>query len=599
MKFTKMFLAALLAVVVGSLLSGIVWILVLVGAAGSMNAQKPVIITPSTILKIDMAENITDAPTINPLAGFDFTSMEQTGSITLLNALRAIEAAKGDERIKALYINFTGMGGASGAALEELRAAILDFKQSGKPVVAYNEQYSQITYYLASTADKVYLQPEGAMDWSGLSFSTLFFKGALDKLGVKAEAVRPSSCKYKSAVEPYILKKMSPANRQQMQELCDNLWSVIVSAIAESRKIESTTLNSLAETLAITLPEDALQHGLVDELLYEDQVLDKLAELGVERDAKGDLNFVSLGEYAAQLQIDVQSLTAPQVGIIYANGQIFDGSGEDDNVYSANLVELLIKARKDENIKAVVLRVNSPGGSALASEVMWREIELLKAVKPVVVSMGDTAASGGYYISAPADVILCNKMTLTGSIGVFGMFLVNDSLLDSKLGVTLDTVKSNRSSDFGQGVMGIMFREPTAAERNRLVRSVDKVYDTFTKRVADGRNLSRERVYEIAEGRVWSGSQAVTIGLADANGGLKEALAVAADKAGIKDNFRTTEVLGELSPFAAFIQGMNKSVRSVLLDDVSKAVVAEREALQRVLNLSGVQAYCPLYVTLE
>lgn len=599
MKFLKIFLAALLAVIVGSVLSGLVWVMVIIGAAGSMQMQQPTTITSSSVLKIDLAENIVDAPSVNPLAGIDFMKMQQTNSLTLFEALRAIETAKNDERIKALYINFTGAGSASVTILEELRAAILDFKQSGKPVVAYNEVYSQMGYYFASVADKVYLQPEGSIEWAGLSFSSLFFKSALDKLGIKAEAFRPTVCKYKSAVEPYILNEMSPANRRQMQELCDNMWTEIRAAIAESRGLECTTLNSLAETLEITQPEDAVKHRFVDELLYEDQVLTKFDEMGLERNLKGDVNFVSLGEYAAQVQIDIKSLTAPQVGIIYANGQILDGAGEDDNVYSANLVELLKKARKDENIKAVVLRVNSPGGSALASDVMWREIELLKAVKPVVVSMGSMAASGGYYISAPADVILCDKMTLTGSIGVFGMFLVGEDLFEDKLGISIDGVKSNRSSDFGQRVMGVVLRKPTEVERRKLIRSVDKVYDTFTKRVSDGRNLSREQVYEIAEGRVWSGVQAVKIGLADAHGGLKEALAVAADKAGIKDNFRITEVLGELTPFAAMMQSMKGKVRSAMLDDMSLAILKEREMLQRELNRTGVQAYCPLYINIE
>lgn len=599
MKFLKIFLAALLAVVVGSVLSGLVWVMVIIGAAGSMQMQQPTTITSSSVLKIDLAENIVDAPSVNPLAGIDFMKMQQTNSLTLFEALRAIETAKNDERIKALYINFTGAGSTSVTILEELRAAILDFKQSGKPVVAYNEVYSQMGYYFASVADKVYLQPEGSIEWAGLSFSSLFFKSALDKLGIKAEAFRPTVCKYKSAVEPYILNEMSPANRRQMQELCDNMWTEIRAAIAESRGLECTTLNSLAETLEITQPEDAVKHRFVDELLYEDQVLTKFDEMGLERNLKGDVNFVSLGEYAAQVQIDIKSLTAPQVGIIYANGQILDGAGEDDNVYSANLVELLKKARKDENIKAVVLRVNSPGGSALASDVMWREIELLKAVKPVVVSMGSMAASGGYYISAPADVILCDKMTLTGSIGVFGMFLVGEDLFEDKLGISIDGVKSNRSSDFGQRVMGVVLRKPTEVERRKLIRSVDKVYDTFTKRVSDGRNLSREQVYEIAEGRVWSGVQAVKIGLADAHGGLKEALAVAADKAGIKDNFRITEVLGELTPFAAMMQSMKGKVRSAMLDDMSLAILKEREMLQRELNRTGVQAYCPLYINIE
>lgn len=592
MKFFKIFLATLLAMVVGTVLSWALCLIVFVGMAGSMGQTTKAVITPQTIVKIDFAENITEAPTKNPMAGFDYNTMTMAKSTHLLKVLQSIEAAKGDERIKGIYLNFTGAGGATTGAMEEIRAALVDFKQSGKFVVAYNEGYSQGTMYLASVADKIYLHPEGGFSWTGMAQTSIFFKGALDKLGLNAEAIRPTVCKYKSAVEPYIRKEMSKENKAQMQTMVDDMWGVLVGTIAESRNLDAKKLMQLADKLEITQPEDALKHGLVDALIYEDEMEQKFAEYGVEKGADDEYNIISLGEYMTLAPV-LPKFGAPAVGVVYAEGSIYDGAGEDDNIYSANLVEVLKKARKDENIKAVVLRVNSPGGSALASDVIWRELELLRKEKPVIVSMGSYAASGGYYISAGADAIIADKMTLTGSIGVFGLLLEGENMLNRRLGVTTDVVKTGRSADFGSGIMGIGVRKITDLERKTLLRSVDKVYETFTTKVSNGRNLPMEKVLELAQGRVWSGARAVELGLADANGGLGVAIAVAADKAGIVDNFRVTEVLEELSPMAQMMQSLNMQVKSYLLDAETLEAAEYYNSLKREVTREGVQAYCP------
>ena len=595
MKFFKIFLAALLAMIVCTVLSWVLCIIVFVGMAGSMGKTTQAVITPQTIVKIDFAENISEAPTKNPMAGFDYTTMTMPKNTHLLKVLQSIEAAKGDDRVKGIYLNFTGTGGITTGAMEEIRAALVDFKQSGKFVVAYNEGYSQGSYYLASVADKIYLHPEGAFSWVGMAQTSIFFKGALDKLGLNAEAFRPTACKYKSAVEPYIRKEMSKENKAQMQTMVDDMWGVLVGSIAESRNLNAKKLMQLADKLGVTLPEDALKHGLVDALIYEDEMEQKFAEYGVEKGADGEYNIISLGEYMTLAPI-LPKFGAPAVGIIYAEGQIFDGAGEDDNVYSANLVDVLKKARKDKDIKAVVLRVNSPGGSALASDVIWREVELLKKEKPVIVSMGSYAASGGYYISAGADAIIADKMTLTGSIGVFGMMLEGENMLNKRLGVTTDVVKTGQSADFGSGIMGIGVRKITDLERKSMLRSVDKVYETFTTKVSNGRNLPMEKVLELAQGRVWSGARAVELGLADANGGLGVAIAVAADKAGIVDNFRVTEVLEDLSPMAQIMQSLNMQVKSYLLDAETLEATEYYNALKREITREGVQMYCPYSV---
>ena len=381
-----------------------------------------------------------------------------------------------------------------------------------------------------------------------------------------------------------------------MQMIVDDMWSVIVGSVAKSRNIDPRKLMEWAEKLSVTLPEDALACSLVDGLIYEDEMDTKFAEYGVKKGSDGTYNIISLGEYMMLAPIN-EDYNKPAVGIVYAEGEIFDGIGEDDNVYSANLVEVLQKARNDNNIKAVVFRVNSPGGSALASDVIWREVELLRQQKPVIVSMGSYAASGGYYISSSADAIVSDRLTLTGSIGVFGLLIEGKNLLNDKLGLTTDVVKTNSSADFGDNILGLGVRKITDAERKTLLRSVDKVYETFTSRVSNGRNLPMERVLEIAQGRVWSGQRAVELGLVDANGGLREAIAIAADKAGIIDNFRVTEVLEDLTPLAEFIQAINSgTIKSPTLDREVVEAANYYKTLKRELSREGVQMYCPYSV---
>jgi len=592
MNFIKTFLAALLAFVLGSLAILLFGMFILFAIAGSM--ERTVTVKEGSILRIDFSEVINDAPSSDPLAGFDFRTLQSTRQLSLLKVLRTLEAAAVDDRIEGIYLRMNGTGGVTGTALiEELREAIELFKQSGKFVVAYNETYSQGQYYLASAADRIYLQPEGGMDWSGLSTSLMFYKGLFDKLDLKAEVFRPTVCKYKSAVEPYILDRMSEANREQMQALVDSMWETIAEAVAASRGIDVERLNEIADKLQVTLPEDALKYGFVDGLLYEDQMKEVFAELGVEDDGEGNYDFVSLGDYASMVGVDLDNLGADRVAVVYADGQIVDGEGYGDAVYGNSLAAELADVRRDEKVKAVVVRVNSPGGSALASDVIWREMELLRAEKPVVVSMGSYAASGGYYISCPADVIVADRLTLTGSIGVFGMFLNPIDALKNKLGITLDGVKSNASAGMGSV-------EPlTPAQRASIMRGVDKVYETFTQDVAAGRNLPIEKVLDIAGGRVWSGSDALGIGLIDAYGGLKTAIALAVDKAGLGENFRVVEVTQQPSGLAAMLSTLNVSVRKAFVRSELQELFGGYDRVQRLLRMQGVLMYSPYEVELR
>ena len=584
MKFFKVFLAALLAVLVAGIIKFIFWFTALAGLMSS--ADSGVKVRNDSVLTLDFAEIIADAPSNDPLAGIDLMSLSSTSRISLYEALRALDAAAADKRIKGIYIHPVHGGGPDGwAVAEELREALEAFKQSGKFIVAYNDTFSQSDYYLASVADKIYLQPMGAVSWQGLSFTNMFFKGLFDKLGVEPEIFRPTVCKYKSAVEPYFLTRMSDANRLQMQELADAMWSVIGGQVAESRGMSFEQLDSLTDRLAVCEAEDALKNGFVDRLLYEDEVEAEIAELtGTE-----DWNSVSLGDYASQTGPDVSNLSAPQVAVLYAEGCIVDGNGTssrgEEQIYGNTLASKLSSLRDDDDVKAVVVRVNSPGGSALASDVIWREMVRLREVKPVIISMGAYAASGGYYISAPADAIVTDRLTLTGSIGVFGFFLDPSEALRNKIGITFDGVKTNTSAD-----MGGLGHKMTADERAFMMRGVDKVYGRFTSLVAEGRNLPLERVLDIAEGRVWAGTTAREIGLADMCGGLRSAIAVAADKAGL-EKFRVVEQADEPGGFAAIFSSLKVSIRERILRSESPEAYELMRRVRESLSHNGITMY--------
>ena len=580
MNFFKTFLASLLAFFAANF----VWFflfLIIIGGVAALAGVSTTIVEPKSVLKIDLAESIVDQPVNDPLAGFDPMSMNVQKSVSNMQVMHAIEAAAQDENIEGIYINLTGTGTASAAMLEEMRGYLTSFKESEKFVIAYGETYSQGGYYLASVADSIYLNPAGQLDWRGLAAQVMFYKGLLDKLGVEPQVFRHGT--FKSAIEPYILNKMSPANRTQMETYINSIWGTIVEGIAESRNMSIDSLNMFASDLSAMQPEDALDKRMIDGLLYEDQVEDVMREK-LALDADEDIPFVTLGEYIATKPY-APTYSDNKIEVIYAEGQIVQGPSANGTLGSETLADQLAEARMDEEVKAVVLRVNSPGGSALASEVMWREMELLRQQKPVIVSMGDYAASGGYYISAPADAIVADATTLTGSIGVFGMMFNAEKALQNKLGVTVDVAKSNPSAD-----MGGVFRGVTSSEREFIMKGIEQVYTTFVNHVADGRNMTFDSVDAIGQGRVWTGSDGKRIGLVDQIGGLKYAIAIAADKAECIDDFMVRESLPEQTPLAAFLNSLQMRVSDrkirkemgVFYDDYCK--------LRALMENPGVQA---------
>lgn len=582
--FGKVFVASLLAVLAAGVVTTLFFLFIFSGISALM-APEVKSVPEKAIMVIDLEESLVDAPSMNPMGSFDIMSMSTSSSLTIYDALRALEGAAKDERIEGIYINMTGTGSASLSLLEELRAAITAFKQSGKWVVAYNDVYTQGGYYLASVADKVYMQPEGSFDWSGLKMSSLFFKGAIDKLGVEIDILRPTACKYKSAVEPYFLDKMSDANREQEQMMVDQMWGVVVDGVASSRGISPEELNRLADELAVVLPQDALEHKMIDGVKYADQMEELFAEeYGIE-----EPEYISLGDYASSLTTDPKRASAPKVAIVYANGQIYEGSGSDNNIYGYTLSKTLREVAEDDDIASVVLRVNSPGGSALASDVIWREVELLKAKKPVIVSMGEYAASGGYYISAPADAIVANRSTLTGSIGVFGIIPSFSKALENMVGITTDAVKSSANAGMQDGLSSL---NPT--QYKAMMRGVDRVYERFTSLVAEGRNLTIERVLDIAEGRVWSGEQAQKIGLVDTCGGLMAALAIAIDKAELGENYQIVEVTGEAEGWMAILNSFNVKVRQALTSRSELGeLYNEYRRIEQLITKEGIFTICP------
>ena len=530
MKFSKVLLAAFL----GTLIALVATFFIKLGVVSSMISamSKPTetstTVKPNSVLQMKLDYAIPDRTTDNPFGGINFNTMESQDMTGMNDILRNIEHAKTDDNIKGIYLELSSIP-TSTATLQEIRSKLLEFKESGKFIVTYGESYSQSAYYIASVADKIFLNPEGALDLHGMASQIMFYKHLLDKLDIEMQIVRGPNNRFKSAVEPYFLDKMSEANREQMDKLLGSIWGQILTGISQNRNISVEQLNKIADNLETIFNADkALEYGLVDNLYFKDQVLDELKGL---TGSNKSINAVGNAKYAKSFKD--KSTSKNEVAIIYASGQIFDGKGDETaNIYSENLSKTIRKAREDENIKAIVLRVNSPGGSAVASAIIGRELDLTKEVKPIIVSMGNYAASGGYWISAKADYIYADPTTLTGSIGVFGTFPNAQGFLNDKIGLTFDVAKTNENADFGSITQPL-----TEFQYAKLQENVVKTYEQFTSRVAEGRGLRQTYVDSIGQGRVWTGSQALKLGLVDKLGSLQDAINYAASKAKLKEGY--------------------------------------------------------------
>lgn len=522
--FIKYTLATIVGIVLASIIFTVIGIVSVAGMVASENAGNA--LEKNSILRIKLQGEITERTEENPM---DFLSRGEIMSIPLDKALEALKKAATNDRVKGIYLE-GGVLTAAPAELQELRQALLGFKESGKWIVAYGDEYSRGSYYLCSVADEVFLNPIGMLDWSGMSSQPIFYTGLMKKLGVKMQVFKVGT--YKSAVEPFICTEMSDANREQVQSFLDNIWGNMLKEVAASRQINPGELNAMADsTTFLSQAEVFVKNKLVDKLGYLSDVKKALKQR-LELDEDDDLNFATLADVIASDGLGKK--IDDEVAVYYAYGEIADsraaGFSQEHNITAKEMMKDLQELREDDDVKAVVIRVNSPGGSAYASEQIWHELQLLRAQKPVVVSMGGMAASGGYYISCGANQIFAEPMTLTGSIGIFGMIPDASELLTQKLGLTFDVVKTNAMSDFG--AMGRPFNANEAA---KMQGYVNRGYELFTSRVADGRGMEQDSVKAIAEGRVWTGEQALSIGLVDKLGNLNDAVEAAALLAELED----------------------------------------------------------------
>lgn len=522
----KEFLRSTLATITGVLICGFIFIIlgVTMLAGFVASSESETIVMPNSVFTLELKGTVQERYQPSPVDQF---FEDQISTYGLEDILNSIQKAKEDEQIKGIYLH-TGALACSTASLQAIHRALADFKQSGKFLIAYADMYTQGGYYLASVADKVIVNPVGSLSWHGLASETMFLKDFLAKIGVKMQIFRVGT--YKSAVEPMTNTEMSPANREQTQAFLESIWKSIVSDVAASRNISVDSLNLLADqNMDLRPAEDYVRCGLADTLMYKDEVLSYLKSLAglTEED---NLQTLSLDEMTRVKSVTPKSKTRDVVAVYYAYGEIDNGSSYDEGINSEKVAKDLRDLRKDKNVKAVVLRVNSPGGSAYGSEQIWREVTLLKAEKPVVVSMGDYAASGGYYISCAANKIVAEPTTLTGSIGIFGMMPDASELLTNKLGLHFDGVKTHKMAD-----MGSMSRPFNAEESALMQQMVNQGYALFTKRCAEGRNIPLEELCKIAEGRVWTGSMAKELKLVDELGGLDTAIQLAAELGKVKD----------------------------------------------------------------
>ena len=576
----KDFFKSVLANLVALILYSFVFFILFAGIAGVVAAfgDKSEPVKSNSVLHLSFKSEITDRAN----DGFSLTSLTsglQQG-VGLNDILECIGRAKTDDNIKCIFIDNSDIP-ANLATIDEIRKALVDFKESGKPIYAYADNMSQGVYYLVSVADKIGLNPTGNMLLRGLQAQVMFYKGALDKLGVDVQVFRHG--KFKSAVEPYILSGMSAENRLQYQAMLDAMWSAYLQNVGAARNISAERLFQIADNGLAYAPQVAKKEGLIDDVMYRDEMLNELVEMtGVE--AIDKLNLVSVGKYAKAKPFMMQA--DKKIAVIYASGEInteSSGYGEQE-ITEKPYVKVLREVRADSSIKAVVLRVNSPGGSAQVSDNIWHEVELTKQVKPVVVSMGDYAASGGYYISCPASYIMAGEYTLTGSIGVFGLGLNLQKLMNNRLGLNVETVKTNKMSDIGSA-----YRPMTIAEREIMQGEVEKIYSTFVSRVSNGRNLSTELVDSIGQGRVWCGVDALRLHLIDAYGGLKDAIAKAAEMSGT-EKYTVVDYPKQEDGFEAMMKMLTDEVSTRKIVNELGEFAESAKFIKSLIGSQGVQA---------
>ena len=584
----KQFFKFMFASCLGSALMLIVLLIILIWTVGS-STSNTVNIKPKTVLYMNLNYDIPERTTQDDITATLLNMRDLDADYSGLNDIIAnIDAAKDDPNISGIFLELSSVG-TSTANIEELRHHLVSFRESGKFVITYGESLAQNAYYLATAGDEIYLNPDGMLDIHGMATQIMFYKHLLDKLDIEMQIVRGPNNKFKSAVEPYFLDKMSDANREQMTKLLNTMWFKVVSDISASRNINVQKINELADNLELTFDAKiALEEGFVDGLAYRDEIIARIKTLaGIDKSKK--INVLTNSQYLASRP--EPKAKANKIAVIYANGQIIDGEGDDETIGSITLSKAIREARENRKVKAIVMRVNSPGGSALASEVIRREVELAKATKPFIISMGSYAASGGYWISAEGDHIFADPTTLTGSIGVFGTFPNAKKFLNERIGLTFDVVKTNKNADFGS------ITEPmTDYQKKMLQKYVGSTYNDFTSLVARTRGLRQSYVDSIGQGRVWAGADALELGLVDELGGLDKAITYAAEKANLTDY--------SIKDYPEQKDVMDMILNANLPEPYTKSLIKSKlgknytylEAFENASRLDGVQALMPFMI---
>ncbi len=587
-EFFKFMFASMLGFVLVMIICSLIFFGIVVSLV-SISTSDVVTISDNSVLQLKLDKTILDrgpkSPIFFDLGGGSFAKRSGLDMI-----LENIKKAKTDPKIKGILLDIsvipTGI-----ATITEIREALLDFRASGKFIISYSEVYTQPSYFLASVSDKIYLHPQGMIYFKGLNADLMFLKGALEKLDIKMQIIRHG--KFKAATEPLFLDKMSPENRQQMMALINNVWTNMLQGISETRKIPIERLNQMADSLTSQAPETALKNHLVDKLVYKDELIAELkTRLGIS--GKESINYVSLEKYDNAPNLHKKNSTShDRIAIIYALGNIGDGDGDDQSIGSERISKAIRKAREDKKIKAIVLRVNSPGGSSLSSDVIWREVVLAAKVKPVVASFGDVAASGGYYIACGASKIIADRTTITGSIGVFAVVPNFKGLMNNKLGVTFDNAKTNANSEF------IPVNQSLPPYQAMILQhEIENIYSAFVSRVAEGRHMTTAQVDSIGQGRVWSGTDAKRIGLIDDFGGMDKAVETAADLAKIKD-YRLVSLPEQKDMFEEIMNELMGNKEEILLQKELGENYKFYQYLKDIQGMKGIQARMPFDININ
>lgn len=588
----KDFFKFTLASIIGVIVAGLLLLFITIGIFSAMVSvsDQPVQIEGNSVLILKFDHQIVDRASKNPFEDIDLGIFESSKTVGLNDILDCIRKAKTDDNITGIYLNPMDIQAGLGT-VEEIRAALKDFKTSGKFIYAYGEYLSQKAYYLSTVADTLVLNPQGSVDFRGLGGERMFYKKALEKLGVEVQIVRHG--KFKAAVEPFLLDKMSDENRLQTETYLKSMWNEMLTDISASRKMGFDELNDIADMVASFRKADfALQKNLVDRLKYKDQVIDDLKKL-TGTSVKDDVRGIDIFKYVKVPEKRSQTgLARNKIAVIFASGNIDSGTSEND-IVSEDLSRTIREARRDSSIKAIVLRVNSPGGSAYGSEVIWREVKLAAETKPVIASMGDVAASGGYYIAAAADTIMADRTTITGSIGIFGMIPNTQKLLEDKLGITSDVVTTNEHSD-----MISVTRPMTSFERDLMQQTIEAGYDTFISRVAEGRKMDKSKVDEIGQGRVWAAVNARENKLIDVYGGLTDAVELAKKMAKL-DTYRIVNLPKLKDPIEELIKEISGSAKAGFMKDELGENYKYYEQMRGFLLQRGVQARMPYDIAIQ